>query len=69
MKIAIIHLDLGQGGAERQTIDEAIALKANGHDVTIFTSHHDPNRCFAETIDKSFECLSCCKQLTMMQTM
>lgn len=53
VKIAIVHLDLGQGGAERQTIDEAMALKANGHDVTIYTSHHDPKRCFDETIDES----------------
>ena len=51
LKIAIVHLDLGQGGAERQTIDEAIALKANGHYVTIYTSHHDKDRCFDETID------------------
>eukprot|EP01084_Bolivina_argentea_P100338 180180_1 len=51
MKIAIVHLDLGQGGAERQTIDEAIALKANGHDVTIYTAHHDRKRAFDETTD------------------
>ncbi|ETO17834.1 alpha-1,2-mannosyltransferase (Alg2), partial [Reticulomyxa filosa] len=53
MRICILHLDLGQGGAERQTVDEALALKSLGHDVTLITSHHDPKRCFEETIDPS----------------
>ena len=51
MRIAIVHLDLGLGGAERQTIDEALALKAGGHEVTIITTHHTKTRCFAETVD------------------
>ena len=51
MRIAIVHLDLGLGGAERQTIDEALALKAAGHEVTIITTHHTTKRCFPETVD------------------
>lgn len=51
LNICILHLDLGQGGAERQTIDEALALKSLGHKITIYTTHHDRNRCFSETID------------------
>lgn len=49
MKIAIVHPDLGIGGAERLIVDAAIALKERGKDVTIYTSHHDPNHCFPET--------------------
>jgi len=48
MKIAIFHLDLGIGGAEQLTINSASALKEKGHDVTLFTSHRDPNHCFPE---------------------
>ena len=54
MNIAVVHLDLGQGGAERQTIDECIALQNNGHKITIYTSHHDPKRSFDETNDPSY---------------
>ena len=49
MKIAIVHPDLGIGGAERLIVDAAIELKNRGHEVTIYTSHHDPNHCFPET--------------------
>lgn len=50
MRIDIIHLDLGLGGAEKLVVNIAVNLKDMGHDVEIFTSHHDPNRCFKETI-------------------
>jgi alpha-1,3/alpha-1,6-mannosyltransferase len=39
------------GGAERLVVDAAVALKNRGHDVVIFTSRHDPKRCFEETRD------------------
>jgi alpha-1,3/alpha-1,6-mannosyltransferase len=51
MNIAFLHLDLGLGGAERLVVDAGVALQARGHRVTIFTSHHDPGRCFEETRD------------------
>ncbi|XP_050220091.1 alpha-1,3/1,6-mannosyltransferase ALG2 isoform X2 [Mercurialis annua] len=50
LKIAIIHPDLGIGGAERLIVDAAVELASHGHDVHIFTSHHDKNRCFEETV-------------------
>lgn len=50
LNIAIIHPDLGIGGAERLVVDEAIELASHGHSVHIFTAHHDKNRCFEETI-------------------
>ncbi|KZS98716.1 UDP-Glycosyltransferase/glycogen phosphorylase [Sistotremastrum niveocremeum HHB9708] len=51
MKIAFIHPDLGIGGAERLVIDAATGLQSLGHEVTIYTSHHDPKRSFPETND------------------
>lgn len=53
MKIGFLHLDLGIGGAERLVIDAALGLREAGHEVTIFTTHHDPDRCFPETRDGS----------------
>ena len=49
MKIVLIHLDLGIGGAERLVINTSISLKDIGNDVTIITSHHNNNHCFEET--------------------
>ena len=49
-RIAFLHPDLGLG-AERLIVDAAIGLLDHGHSVTIYTSHYDPNRCFAETHD------------------
>ncbi|KAI7752005.1 hypothetical protein M8C21_029937, partial [Ambrosia artemisiifolia] len=43
MNIAIIHPDLG-----------IVELASHGHNVHIFTSHHDKNRCFEETLAGSF---------------
>lgn len=42
---------LALGGAERLVVDAAVALQRRGHNVEIFTSRHDPTRCFAETRD------------------
>ncbi|KAF3644805.1 putative beta-1,3-galactosyltransferase 14-like [Capsicum annuum] len=50
MNVAIIHPDLGIGGAERLIVDAAMELASLGHKVHIFTSHHDKNRCFEETL-------------------
>lgn len=38
------------GGAERLIVDAAVELASHGHNVRIFTSHHDRNRCFEETL-------------------
>lgn len=54
LNIAIIHPDLGIGGAERLIVDAAVELVNQGHDVHIFTSHHDKTRCFEETITGAF---------------
>ncbi|KAJ1404647.1 Mannosyltransferase ALG2 [Sesbania bispinosa] len=54
MNIAIIHPDLGIGGAERLIVDAAVELASHGHKVHIFTAHHDKNRCFEETIAGTF---------------
>lgn len=55
MNIAIIHPDLGIGGAERLIVDAAMELASLGHKVHIFTSHHDKNRCFEETLSGVFD--------------
>jgi alpha-1,3/alpha-1,6-mannosyltransferase len=49
--VSFIHLDLGIGGAENLVINAAKGLQKKGHNVTIYTSHHDPSRAFKETID------------------
>ncbi|KAK4420428.1 Alpha-1,3/1,6-mannosyltransferase ALG2 [Sesamum alatum] len=54
LNIAIIHPDLGIGGAERLIVDAAVELSSNGHNVHIFTSHHDKTRCFEETVSGMF---------------
>ncbi|EDQ89193.1 uncharacterized protein MONBRDRAFT_37048 [Monosiga brevicollis MX1] len=48
-RVAFLHPDLGLGGAERLVVDAALALQERGYDVTVFTSHHEPDRCFQET--------------------
>ncbi|KAM3373911.1 alpha-1,3/1,6-mannosyltransferase ALG2 [Capsicum galapagoense] len=55
MNVAIIHPDLGIGGAERLIVDAAMELASLGHKVHIFTSHHDKNRCFEETLSGVFD--------------
>ncbi|PQQ20217.1 alpha-1 3/1 6-mannosyltransferase ALG2-like [Prunus yedoensis var. nudiflora] len=54
LNIAIIHPDLGIGGAERLIVDAAVELASHGHNVHVFTAHHDKNRCFEETISGTF---------------
>ncbi|KAJ3771265.1 glycosyltransferase family 4 protein [Lentinula raphanica] len=51
LRVAFIHPDLGIGGAERLVVDAALGLQNLGHQVDIYTSHHDPNHCFEETKD------------------
>ncbi len=49
LHVAFLHLDLGIGGAEQLLVNAAVALQQRGHTVTLYTSHHDPTHCFAET--------------------
>lgn len=49
MRVTIIHLDLGIGGAERLVVNFACQMKELGHDLTIVTSHHELTHCFEET--------------------
>jgi hypothetical protein len=42
------------GGAERLVVDAAVGLQEAGHQVTIYTNHHDPSHCFEETRDGGF---------------
>lgn len=51
MRIGFIHPDLGIGGAERLAVDAALGLQQKGHNVDMWTSHHDPSHCFQETRD------------------
>ena len=48
-----VHPDLGIGGAERLVVDAALALKAKGHEVAMFTARHEQGHCFEETRDGS----------------
>lgn len=61
--MALVHPDLGIGGAERLMVDFALALKESGYQVKIFTAHHDKNRCFSETIDGRLQVETVCNQL------
>jgi alpha-1,3/alpha-1,6-mannosyltransferase len=51
LNIAFFHPELGIGGAERLVVDAAMHLQAAGHRVTLFTTHHDQARSFADTRD------------------
>lgn len=53
--IAIIHPDLGIGGAERLIIDAAVGLQNRGHNVVIFTSRCDHHHCFEEARDGTLD--------------
>lgn len=48
-RIAILHPDLGIGGAEQLIINVALSLQQRGYDVTIYTPFYDPNRCLEES--------------------
>ena len=47
-KVAILHPDLGIGGAENLILNLALALKSKNYDVMMFTPHFDPKHCFEE---------------------
>lgn len=51
LRIGFVHPDLGIGGAEKLVVDAALSLQQLGHEVVIFTSHHDPRHCFEPTRD------------------
>lgn len=51
LKIALIHPDLGIGGAERLVVDTALGLQEQGNEVKFFTSHCDLKHCFEEVSD------------------
>ncbi|KAL6495342.1 hypothetical protein OROGR_029905 [Orobanche gracilis] len=59
LNIAIIHPDLGIGGAERLIVDAAVELSSKGHNIHIFTAHHDKKRCFEETVSGTFPVTVC----------
>ena len=50
LRIAFLHPTLGIGGAERLIIDAARCLQNTGHQVTIFTTEHNHDRCFEDTL-------------------
>ena len=49
LRVVFVHPDLGIGGAENLVVNAAVALKKKGHTVLMYTAHHDPSHCFAET--------------------
>ena len=51
LRVSILHPDLGIGGAERLIVDAAVELTRLGHTVVVYTTFHDPKRCFDETKD------------------
>lgn len=54
LRVAFLHPDLGLGGAERLVVDAAAGLAARGHSVTMYTTHYEPGRSFAETRSGAF---------------
>lgn len=50
LRVAFLHPDLGLGGAERLILDAVLELRARGHDVVLYTAHHDVTHCFSETL-------------------
>lgn len=55
VRVLFLHPDMGIGGAERLIVDAALALKSRGHRVSFLTNHHDPEHCFEETRDGTFQ--------------
>ncbi|KAK2641811.1 hypothetical protein Ddye_023574 [Dipteronia dyeriana] len=39
---------------DRLIVDAAVQLASHGHNVHVFTAHHDKKRCFEETLDGTF---------------
>ncbi|XP_049752614.1 alpha-1,3/1,6-mannosyltransferase ALG2 [Elephas maximus indicus] len=54
--VLFLHPDLGVGGAERLVLDAALALRARGCDVQIWTAHYDPGHCFSESRELPVHC-------------
>ncbi|KAJ4975949.1 hypothetical protein NE237_001055 [Protea cynaroides] len=50
----MLRRHLGRCGAERLIVDAAVELVSHGHNVHVFTAHHDKTRCFEETFAGSF---------------
>jgi len=59
LRVAILHPDLGLGGAERLVVDAALELQQRGHRVTLFTGSHDPARAFEETSNGTLDVRVC----------
>lgn len=61
-RIAILHPDLGIGGAERLIVDISLALKSFGYELDLYTNFHDrnPQRCFAETRNGQLNVIVAC---------
>jgi len=55
LRIAILHPELGIGGAERLIVSAALALQSRGHRPTIFTARRDPSHCFAAARDGTLD--------------
>ena len=51
VELMAVTYEILAGGAERLVVDAALGLQKLGHEVVIYTSHHDPNHCFDETRD------------------
>ena len=49
-RVAILHPDLGIGGAETLIINIALALERSGYDVIVYTPFFDRNRCLKEAL-------------------
>jgi len=56
--VAVLHPDLGVGGAERLIVDATVALQTKDHDVAVYTGYHDQTRCFEETINGTVEVIT-----------
>ena len=53
MKIAMIHTPLvGRGGGQRQILKLAVELQRFGHEVEIFTSAVNKEKCYPDMIEK-----------------
>lgn len=53
--IAIIHPDLGIGGAERLIVDVGLGLQELHHKVTVYTSHCDKSHAFEEVANGTLD--------------
>lgn len=51
LRVALVHPELGLGGAERLMVTAALALQARGHRVSLHVAAHDPGRSFAAATD------------------